>query len=81
MEDLKLVGLKSHDCHTVMQYLLPVALRSVLEKPVRYAIIRFCLFFKAICSKVIDVSRLKQMQADLVDTICLLEKFFSTVIL
>ncbi|XP_004293089.1 PREDICTED: uncharacterized protein LOC101311944 [Fragaria vesca subsp. vesca] len=76
MEDLKMVGLKSHDCHTVMQYLLPVALRSVLEKPVRYAIIRFCLFFKAICSKVIDVSRLKQMQADLVDTVCLLEKFF-----
>ncbi|KAL6213606.1 hypothetical protein ACLB2K_013053 [Fragaria x ananassa] len=35
MEDLKLVGLKSHDCHTVMQYLLPVALRSVLKKPVR----------------------------------------------
>ncbi|KAL6204904.1 hypothetical protein ACLB2K_022171 [Fragaria x ananassa] len=76
MEDLKLVGLKSHDCHTVMQYLLPIALRSVLEKPVRYAIIRFCLFFKAICSKVINVSRLKQMQADLVDTVCLLEKFF-----
>ncbi|KAL6218703.1 hypothetical protein ACLB2K_011913 [Fragaria x ananassa] len=76
MEDLKRVGLKSHDCHTVMQYLLPIALRSVLEKPVRYAIIRFCLFFKAICSKVIDVSRLKQMQADLVDTVCLLEKFF-----
>ncbi|XP_062028954.1 uncharacterized protein LOC133744949 [Rosa rugosa] len=76
MEDLRLVGLKSHDCHTVIQFLLPVAIRSVLEKPVRYAIIRFCLFFKAICSKVIDVSRLKQMQADLVDTVCLLEKFF-----
>ncbi|KAL6146109.1 hypothetical protein ACLB2K_056792 [Fragaria x ananassa] len=76
MEDLNLVSLKSHDCHTVMQYLLPVALRSVLEKAVRYAIIRFCLFFKAICSKVIDVSRLKQMQADLVETVCLLEKFF-----
>ncbi|XP_004292076.1 PREDICTED: uncharacterized protein LOC101292088 [Fragaria vesca subsp. vesca] len=76
MAYLKLAGLKSHDCHTVMQYFLPVALRSVLEKPVRYAIIRFCLFFKAICSKVIDVSRLKQMQVDLVDTVCLLEKFF-----
>ncbi|XP_004301475.1 PREDICTED: uncharacterized protein LOC101301980 [Fragaria vesca subsp. vesca] len=35
MADLKLAGLKSHDCHTVMQYLLPVALRSVLEKLVR----------------------------------------------
>ncbi|XP_062006966.1 uncharacterized protein LOC133724291 [Rosa rugosa] len=76
MEDLRLVGLKSHDCHTIMQILLPVALRSVLEKPVRYAIIRFCLFFKAICSKVIDVSKLQQMQADLIDTVCLLEKFF-----
>ncbi|KAM5563198.1 hypothetical protein ABKV19_018058, partial [Rosa sericea] len=76
MEDLRLVGLKSHDCHTIMQILLPVALRSVLEKPVRYAIIQFCLFFKAICSKVIDVSKLQQMQADLIDTVCLLEKFF-----
>ncbi|XP_024162968.1 uncharacterized protein LOC112170052 [Rosa chinensis] len=76
MEDLRLAGLKSHDCHTIMQLLLPIALRSVLEKPVRYAIIRFCLFFKAICSKVIDVSKLEQMQADLVDTVCLLEKFF-----
>ncbi|XP_062029071.1 uncharacterized protein LOC133745094 [Rosa rugosa] len=76
MEDLKLAGLKSHDCHTIMQILLPVALRSVLEKPVRYAIIRFCLFFKAICAKVIDVSKLEKMQADLVVTVCLLEKYF-----
>ncbi|KAL6199643.1 hypothetical protein ACLB2K_029426 [Fragaria x ananassa] len=76
MEDLKLSKLKSHDCHVVMQVLLPVALRSVLEKPVRYAIIRFCLFFKAICAKEIDVSKLEQMQADLVVTVCQLEKYF-----
>lgn len=30
MEELKLVGLKSHDCHILMQELLPVAIRSVL---------------------------------------------------
>ncbi|XP_004309893.1 PREDICTED: uncharacterized protein LOC101315112 [Fragaria vesca subsp. vesca] len=72
--DLKpTAGLKRLSC---LWYLLPIALRSVLEKPVRYAIIQFCLFFKAICSKVIDVSRLKQMQCHLVDTVCLLEKFF-----
>ena len=76
MHDLRLVGLKSHDCHTVLQFLLPIALRSVLEKPVRYAIIRFCLFFKEICAKVIDPSKLEKMQADLVVTICLLEKYF-----
>ncbi|KAL6350674.1 hypothetical protein AAG906_028127 [Vitis piasezkii] len=32
MEDLKLYGLKSHDYHTLMQQLLPVALRSLLPK-------------------------------------------------
>ncbi|CAL2240025.1 unnamed protein product [Prunus armeniaca] len=33
IQDSRLLGLKSHDCHTLMQQLLPVAIRSVLEKP------------------------------------------------
>ena len=44
MEDLKLYGLKSHDYHTLMQQLLPVALRSLLPKHVRHAIARLSLF-------------------------------------
>ncbi|XP_073152024.1 uncharacterized protein [Henckelia pumila] len=32
MKDLKLVGLKSHDYHTLMQQLLPVAIRGILPK-------------------------------------------------
>ncbi|CAL8167788.1 unnamed protein product [Prunus armeniaca] len=32
LQDSRLLGLKSHDCHTLMQQLLPVAIRSVLEK-------------------------------------------------
>ncbi|XP_073284694.1 uncharacterized protein [Primulina huaijiensis] len=32
MKDLKLVGLKSHDYHTLMQQFLPVAIRGVLPK-------------------------------------------------
>ncbi|KAA0043052.1 transposase [Cucumis melo var. makuwa] len=38
IEDSKLNGLKSHDCHVLLQQLLPVAIRSVLPKHVRYAI-------------------------------------------
>ncbi|KAI5312760.1 hypothetical protein L3X38_041934 [Prunus dulcis] len=34
--NIKNLVLKSHDCHTLMQQLLPVAIRSVLEKPARY---------------------------------------------
>ncbi|KAH7837023.1 hypothetical protein Vadar_008640 [Vaccinium darrowii] len=76
MEELKLYGLKSHDCHVLMQQLLPVALRFVLPKEVRYAIMRLCFFFNAICSKVVDVPKLEKIQADLVITLCLLEKYF-----
>ncbi|KAI5350563.1 hypothetical protein L3X38_003454 [Prunus dulcis] len=36
LKDSRLLGLKSHDCHTLMQQLLLVAIRSVLEKPARY---------------------------------------------
>ncbi|KAM1359958.1 hypothetical protein ACFX2F_046867 [Malus domestica] len=32
MEELKLFKLKSHDCHILMQHLLPMALRAVLPK-------------------------------------------------
>ena len=32
MNDLKLIGLKSHDCHVLMQQLLPVAIRGILPK-------------------------------------------------
>ncbi|XP_024172337.1 uncharacterized protein LOC112178421 [Rosa chinensis] len=76
MDELRLSGLKSHDCHALMQQLLPVAIRGVLEKPVRIAIIRLCLFFNEICSPTIDPSRLPQIQADLVETLCVLEKYF-----
>ncbi|XP_058202686.1 uncharacterized protein LOC131317134 [Rhododendron vialii] len=76
MPDLKLYGLKSHDCHVLMQQLLPLALRSVLPKEVRYAITRLCFFFNAICSKVVDVPKLEKLQSDLVITLCLFEKYF-----
>ncbi|VVA32897.1 PREDICTED: transposon, partial [Prunus dulcis] len=72
----RLLGLKSHDCHTLMQQLLPVAIRSVLEKPARYAITRLCFFFNAICAKTVDVSKLDKLEEDVVVTLCLLEKYF-----
>lgn len=76
MDDLKLYGMKSHDCHVLMQQLLPVAIRSVLPKEVRYAITRLCFFFNAICAKVVDVAKLDKIQSDIVITLCLLEKYF-----
>ena len=62
MEELKLSGLKSHDYHALKQQLLPIVIRSVLPKHVRYAITRLRFFFNAICAKVVDVSRLNDLQ-------------------
>ena len=52
--DIKLVGLKSHDCHVLIQQLLSVAIRGILPDKVRVAITRLCFFFNAICKNVID---------------------------
>ncbi|CAL8992949.1 unnamed protein product [Prunus brigantina] len=40
LQDSRLLGLKSHDCDTLMQQLLPVAIRSILEKLARE--VRLC---------------------------------------
>ncbi|KAL8099331.1 hypothetical protein AgCh_031838 [Apium graveolens] len=76
MKDLKLVGMKSHDCHVLMQHLLPVAIRGILPKHVRLVITKLCFFFNAICSKVIDPMTLDTVQADIIVTLCEFEMSF-----
>jgi len=74
---LKLVDLKSHDCHALMQHLLPIPIRFVLPQHVRHAITRLYFFFNAICSKIINPTQLKELQKDVVVTMCQLEIYFS----
>ncbi|XP_017227964.2 uncharacterized protein LOC108203507 [Daucus carota subsp. sativus] len=76
MADAKLFGLKSHDCHILIHQLLPIAIRSVLPKNVRVSIIRLCFFSNSLCKRVVDVSKLEKLQADMVLTLCELEKIF-----
>ncbi|XP_027361374.1 uncharacterized protein LOC113869309 [Abrus precatorius] len=48
LKDLKLKGLKSHDCHILIENLIPVAIQSILPKKVCMAITKLCFFFKVI---------------------------------
>ncbi|XP_056689971.1 uncharacterized protein [Spinacia oleracea] len=73
LKDLKLVGLNSHDCHTLVQEILPIAIKL---KQVRQVIIRLCLFFKAICSRVVDPGKLDSLQSQLIVTLCQFEMYF-----
>ncbi|XP_074299841.1 uncharacterized protein LOC141631013 [Silene latifolia] len=76
MRDLRLSGLKSHDCHALMQQLLVVGIRSILPKKVRYAITRFCFFFNAICNKINDPGELDALQNLIVTSLCQFEIYF-----
>ena len=76
IKELKLIGLKSHDCHVLMQQLLPVAIRGILPEKVRNAITRLCFFFNAICSKVIDPSQLDILENEAAIIVCELEMYF-----
>jgi len=76
MQDLKLIGLKSHDRHILMQQLQPVAIRGILPKNVRHTITHLSSFFSSICCKVIDPIKLDELQDEIVVILCELEMFF-----
>ena len=76
MQDLKLIGLKSHDCHTLMQQLLSITIHGILPKSVRHTITSLCSLFSSICCKVIDPLKLDELQDETVVILCELEMFF-----
>jgi len=76
MQDLKLVGLKSHDCHVLMQQILPVAFRAILPTFVKGILTRLCMFFNAICKKFIDPRVLDDLENEAIRLLCQLEMYF-----
>ena len=47
-------ALKSHDYHVLMQTLIPLALRGLMEKTTRLAIMRSCRVFRRLCCRTWD---------------------------
>ncbi|XP_047309914.1 uncharacterized protein LOC124913370 [Impatiens glandulifera] len=72
----KLYGLKSHDCHVLMQELLPISLRNTLPSKVSSVLIELCNYFKAICAKSLSNSEVKSLQDKAPVILCHLEKIF-----
>ncbi|KAK7349692.1 hypothetical protein VNO77_07266 [Canavalia gladiata] len=76
-ENLHLNGmLKSHDCHILMEQLLPLAMRAALPNQVTSILNEFCSFFRKLCDKVLSVAALEQLQNDIVITLCHMEMLF-----
>lgn len=69
-------GLKFHDYHLLMQQLIPLALRGLLAKGPRMAIMRISKVFRQLSCKVWDPQRLVPLRREVAITLCLFEIHF-----
>ncbi|KAF7131691.1 hypothetical protein RHSIM_Rhsim09G0134500 [Rhododendron simsii] len=74
LKDTTIAGLKSHDCHILMQQLLPLAVRRALPRHVCEALIELSTSFRRLCSKVMDPNDFEDLKKQIALTLCRLEK-------
>ncbi|CAM8934817.1 unnamed protein product [Rhodiola kirilowii] len=76
VEDKKFNGLKTHDCHVMLQRLLPVFIRPYLPHYVVEPLISLSRWFQKLCCKEFTVNDAIQMKDDIVIILCKLETIF-----
>ena len=76
IEDCRLYGMKSHDCHVFMQTLIPLAFRDLLPKEIWDALTEISHFFRDIYSNKLNVDHIERLQMNIIETLCKLEMIF-----
>lgn len=76
LEHHKILGLKSHNFHILMQDLLKAIVRRALPKEVARVLIKLSSFFKILCSKVIKVEEFECLDVEIALILCELERIF-----
>ncbi|GKE88816.1 zinc finger, PHD-type containing protein [Tanacetum coccineum] len=74
--DTNITGLKSHDCHIMMQHLLPYGLQNYLPDKIAKPIIELCSLFKQIRSATLMEDDMLKAQIKVVDILCDLELIY-----
>ena len=72
----KLSGMKSHDCHIIMENLLPVMFKELLPLKVWKVVTELNMFYKELCSTTLKVERLRKLEVDIPILLSKLEKIF-----
>jgi hypothetical protein len=76
LNSCKVSGLKTHDCHLILQKLLPLVVRRILPEQVVLALIQLSNFFDALCSKELVQADLDKLSSSIRETVCRLEMLF-----
>ncbi|KAL3618470.1 hypothetical protein CASFOL_037552 [Castilleja foliolosa] len=74
--DQKLSGMKSHNCHVLLQRILPVGIRGSVTKEVREVLTEVGQFFQHLCCKKLNKTELEKMKGDICLILCKLEKIY-----
>ncbi|XP_021311082.1 uncharacterized protein LOC8069577 isoform X3 [Sorghum bicolor] len=69
-------GLKSHDCHILMQQLMPLALRGLLPDEVTSVLFDLCGYFRELNAKVLHINELEKLEERIIMTLCWMEMIF-----
>ena len=76
LKEQKLSGLKSHDCHVILNHILHFALRGLLPTSIYEPLVELSQFFCTLNSKALSVEQLKQLDSLIARTLCKLEMEF-----
>lgn len=72
----RFMGLKSHDYHCLLQQIIPVVVRTLLQPLQKTALIKLGKSFTRICARVVDKAKLDALRLYVVETMCVLEVSF-----
>jgi hypothetical protein len=72
----KLIGLKSHDYHIIMEILLPVMFRGYFDDIVWMVLAELRYFYRWLCAKEIMVEMMEKLENEIPVLLCKREKIF-----
>ena len=58
----RLTGLKSHDCHVLIQRILPIGMRGYVDKEISTTLFKLGNFFQDLCSRTLRRSELEKLE-------------------
>nr|XP_051215266.1 uncharacterized protein LOC127332988 [Lolium perenne] len=72
----KLQGLKTHDCHILLERILPAGLQGTIHEDIYEAVAELGNFFRELCCKTLKRDVLDRLENEIVVILCKLEMIF-----
>ena len=75
----RLLNLKSHDCHVLLQWILPIGMWGFADEDLCTVLFELDSFFQDLCSRTLKKSDLEKLEGNILLILCKLEKYFPPV--